>query len=327
MGFQKINKIIVTMTLGIALAMLHQPTYALDANANANDVAAKLNELYQRTQACDHDEPAYYCSGIVVHGQTVPTTTEDGKPVPSWRLPTYRNIGSFSYLRKDITPHYGEPIWINTGYILTPIDDLDTNKEFHYTVHCAYPADGASFDGLETSCNYSRMNFSTTEIYSKDIHTIDDYITKYLDGYDTGWQLTGIAFHTNKTEFDLAMQIYKYTFDHMDKIDQRICNKDRCRVHNELIISAWEEKSVPDAQVPIMAFFAIINDDQNPMFTNPKRTSTSDAEMEQLFVDADAYSKATNYTRRIPVITIDMAKLRKGEPDIFAPAVRPAKNP
>jgi hypothetical protein len=321
------NKRIVAIVFGIFLAVLQHTTYALDANANAKDVADKLNALYQHTQACNNDEPAYYCSGIIVHGQVVPAKDGDDKPALSWYLPTYRNIGSFSYLRKDITPSVGEPIWVNTGYILTPADDLEANKEFKYTIYCAYPGDGGTFDGLETSCVYSRTAMMGEEVSSDQIHLVADYITKYLDNPFTKWKpVVGIGFHTTKAEFDLAMHIYQYIFkDHLDKTDESFCGKDGCRVHNELIISAWEKKNVPDAQVPIMAFFAIINDDQNPFFKNTGRTSTSKEEMQQLFADAEAYSKATNYTRRIPVITIDMAKLRKGEPDIFAPAVNPAE--
>jgi hypothetical protein len=310
----------------IVLGVLIQPVYALEVNANAKDVATKLNALYQHTEACNNNEPSYYCSGIIVHGQVVPTTDGYEHPSLSWYLPTYRNIGSFSYLRKDITPTTGEPIWVNTGYILTPLDDVEANNQFRYTVHCAYPGDGATFDGLETSCVFSRSNERGEEIFSHDIHSIDTYMKSYVINDFSEWKPNmAIAFPATKTEFDLVMNIYQYLFkDNWDQVAKSICHNKRCRDHNELIISAWEQDKVPSEQVPLLAFFAIINDDQNPFFENTGRTSTSPEEMKQLFADADAYSKATHYTRRIPVVTIDMAKLRKGEPEIFAPAVNPA---
>lgn len=320
------HKIISVTILNIFLTIL-QPVFALDLNANAKDVANKLNELYQRTKPCDNNEPAYYCSGIIIHGQEVPVKDQDNNFLPSWYLPSYRNIGSFSYLRADITPRTGEPIWVNTGYILTPIDELEAAKQFPYKVYCEYPGDGSSYDGLETSCYFSTTNSDGVTVSSSNIQSVDSYIQQFLvHPHEDGWKLytTPLAFQPNKNDFDMAMELHQYIYkDHINNISKDVCNQDICRDHNELIISAWDKNEVDAVQVPIMAFFAIINDKENPFFKGTGRISTSDAEMEQLFKDADAYSKATNYTRRIPVITIDMTKLRKGDEDIFAPAIRP----
>lgn len=302
-----------------------QVAYALDANANAANVANKLNELYQRTEPCDNNAPAYYCSGIIIHGQEIPVKDDDNNLLPSWYLPSYRNVGSFSYLRADITPHTGEPVWVNTGYILTPIDEIAPNKQFQYQVYCEYPGDGASYGDYDSSCEFSRENHDREIISCSDIQSVNDYLAKFFSNWEAGWNLSmGCAFQPSKNGFDLAMGIHKYAYrDHIDNIDKASCSEKFCRDHNELIISSWDKTKVDDAQVPIMAFFAIINDNENPFFIGTGRVSTSDAELEQLFKDADAYSKKTNYTRRIPVITLDMAKLRNGEMNVFAPAVRP----
>lgn len=319
-----IYKIITSIVFCVLFAIL-SPAYAVEINANAKDVADKLNELYNHTKPCDNNEPAYYCSGIIIHGQEIPVKDDKDNLLPSWYLPSYRDVGSFSYLRADITPRTGEPIWVNTGYILTPLDDLDANKQFHYKIYCAYAGDGASFDDADVSCHFTLANTSDVMVDSKDIKTVDDYITKFFSNTpDNEWQLYALAFQPDKNGFDLAMQIHKYVYkDHINNISKSICNEKRCRDHNELIISTWDKNKVNDVQVPIIAFFAIINDDQNPFFEGTGRVSTSNAEMEQLFKDADAYSQATNFARRIPVITIDMAKLRSGEKDVFAPAIRP----
>lgn len=316
---------IITTMFCLLFAVI-DPAYALDNNPHAKEVADKLNELYSHTKPCDNNAPAYYCSGVIVHGQVVPAKN-GSKIAPAWYLPSYRHIGSFSYLRADITPHKGAPIWINTGYILTPADDVEASKQYQYKVHCAYPFDGGTFGELETSCVFDRNNFNGETLSSSDFHSIDDYITKILDNpREPKWNATmGPAFYGDKNGFDLAMQIHHYVFEeHIDKVSHGICQgKMRCRVHNELIISAWDADKVAPEHVPIMAFFAIINDDQNPMFESSGRTSTSEAEMKQLFKDADDYAKAVHYSRSIPVVTIDMAKLRSGASDIFAPAVKP----
>jgi hypothetical protein len=300
---------------------------AQNNNVNAQQVADQLNALYHRTSPCENNQPAYYCSGVIVHGQLVPVKDEDDKPLPSWYLPSYRKIGSFSYLRADITPQKGEPIWINTGYILTPAEELEAKKQYPYQVYCAFAGDGGTFGEVDTSCFFKFSIDPNIEIDTNDLHSINDYVTKILeDPYSTEWRNVMIpAFRADRRNFDLAMQIYGYVFkDNLNKVNHSACiSKTRCRVHNELIISAWEAEKVDAAQVPIMAFFAIINDDQNPMFENTGRTSTSDEEMNQLFRDAEDYSKAAHYARSIPVITIDMAKLRSGASDVFAPAVKP----
>ena len=320
------HKLVATSLASIVLT-ISQSVFALDLNDNAKEVANKLNQLLQRTEPCDNNEPAFYCSGVIIHGQEFPVKDDNNNLLPSWYLPSYRTVGSFSYLRADITPHSGEPIWVNTGYILTPIDDLEKNKQFHYKVYCEYPADGSTYYDLETSCHFSTKNSSGATITSKDIKTADDYVSQFLvHPQEDDWRLYSIplAFQPNKNDFDMAMELHKYIYkDHINKISKDVCNQDICRDHNELIISAWDKNIVAAAQVPIMAFFAIINDDQNPFFKGTGRISTSDDEMEQLFKDADAYAKATNYTRRIPVITIDMGKLRNGDKNVFSPAVRP----
>ncbi|HTM64667.1 MAG TPA: hypothetical protein VL360_09275 [Gammaproteobacteria bacterium] len=319
-------KFIVSSLFGLLIVVM-SPAYAFDDNANAKDVADKLNELYSRTKPCDNNEPAYYCSGIVIHGQEVPVKDDNDNLISSWYLPTSRNVESYSYLRADITPRSGEPIYINTGFILTPVDELEAHKQFQYKVYCVYPVDGGTFGNADTSCKFSDSNYAGVVVDSKDIRSVNDYITKLLDNpTEPEWQATmGPAFLADKNGFDLAMQIHQYVFkDHLNKVSKHQClSKTRCKVHNELIISTWEESKVAPEQVPVMAFFAIINDDQNPMFERTGRTSTSDAEMKQLFKDADDYAKAAHYSRSIPVVTIDMAKLRSGARDIFEPAVRP----
>lgn len=311
-------KIFITSTLAIMFIVL-PPAFADD---NATVVADELNQLYQRITPCDNNEPAYYCSGIILHGQLVP---DEDNPLPSWYLPGYRNIGSFSYLRADITSHVGEAVYINTGFILTPTDELEAKKEFTYKLYCEYPRDGGSVGDADTSCHLKPDDFNT--ICGDEIQTVNDYVKKYFANLppDMSWeQVQGCSFLPEKDRFDLTMQLHKYIYT--DNPDKTYCKESKyCRVHNELIISAWDIKNVPVVQVPILAFYAIINDTSNPMFKESGRTSTSKAEFEQLFKDADAYSKATNYTRRIPVVTLDMSKLRSGAKDIFAPAVRPNK--
>jgi hypothetical protein len=317
-------KSIVASVICVLVGIL-SPAYALDANSNAKDVADKLNELYSHTQPCANDEPAYYCSGIIIHGQVVPVKDENENLLPSWYLPAYRNVGSFSYLRADITPHTGEPIWVNTGYILTPLDDVGSTKEFNYKVDCAYPGDGGSFGDAEESCHFSVEELPGVTVESTDIKTVDDYISKFFSNAGAGaWSFSLLGFQADKDGFDLAMQLHKYVYkDHFNNASKAVCHNNRCRDHNELIISSWDKNKISAEQVPLIAFFAIINDNQNPFFEGTGRTSTSNEEMEQLFKDADDYSKAAHFARSIPVVTIDMAKLRNGEPDVFAPAVRP----
>ncbi len=299
------------------LSFLLKSAYADDI---ATTAAEELNRLYQRTTPCDNNEPAYYCSGIIIHGQLAP---DKDNALPSWYLPGYRSIGSFSYLRADITSHVGEPIYINTGFILTPTDELEARNEFSYKLYCEYPGDGGSVGDVDSSCHFKSNNYLT--ICGDEIQTVNDFFKKYLnDSRNIIWEELDLdcSFSPEKDRFDLAMQLHQFIYK--DNLDKTYC-KDHtfCRVHNELMISAWDIKNVPDVKVPILAFYAIINDTSNPMFAASGRTSTSDAEMEQLFKDADAYSKATHYTRQIPIVTLDMSKLRSGAKDIFAPAVRP----
>ncbi len=310
-------KILIITTCSI-LSLLSQSTYA-EENIAAS-VSNELNQLYQRTTPCDKNEPAYYCSGIIIHGRL----PDDDDLQPRWYLPADSNVGSFSYLRADITPQIGEPVYTNTGFILTPIEELAEKNEFSYKLYCEYPGDGASVGNIDSSCHFEPNDYLT--VCRDEIKTVNDFTNKYLlnnPSHLTWEQLDGVcSFLPDKDRFDLAMQIHKFIYK--NNSDKTYC-KDRtfCRVHNELIIGTWDINSVPDINVPILAFFAVINDTSNPMFAKSGLTSTSDAEIERLFQDADAYSKATNYARQIPVITLDMSKLRKGAKDIFAPAVRP----
>ena len=211
-------KIIAIAVFSILFTML-SPTYALDLNANAKDVADKLNELYSNTKPCDKNEPAYYCSGIIIHGQEIPVKDDNDKLLPSWYLRSYRNVGSFSYLRADITPRTGEPIWVNTGFILTPLDDVDANKQFPYKIYCAYAGDGASFDDADVSCHFNFLNSSDVMVESKEIKTVNDYLTKFFSNTpENEWQLYPLAFQPDKNGFDLAMQIHKYVYVTIQRI-------------------------------------------------------------------------------------------------------------
>lgn len=287
----------------------------------AATAAGELNQLYTNTAPCDSNEPAYHCSGIVIHGQLTPDTDN---PLPSWRLPPHRNAGSFSYLRSDITPHVGEAVWINTGYILTPLDRVKERNQYPYKVYCEFPGDGATVGDVEVSCHLKSAN-EYRYVCTGDYPSIDAFLTKYpptQNGKYWSPDSNGCAFLADKNSFDFAMQLHKYFYrDHADKT--RCHETSFCRTHNELVVGVWDEKQVPDVQVPIHSFFAIVNDTHNPMFKESGRTSTSKEELEQLFKDADAYNQATKGKRQIPVVTLNMGKLRSGEQDVFTPAVRP----
>lgn len=284
-------------------------------------IADELNQLYSRTTPCSNNQPAYHCSGIIIHGQLVPDTEN---PLPSWRLPGYRNIGSFSYLRSDITAHIGEPVWINTGFILTPLEEVAKRKQYPYKVYCEFPGDGGTVGDADNSCHFN-SDSEYSPVCTGNYNSIAEFLKKYPpDQYGSPWspEYSRCAFLPDKNSFDFVMKLHKFFF--RENVDKTRCKETPyCRVHNEMVIGTWNTKEVPDINVPIQAFYAIMNDTFNPMFKGTGRTSTSEAELNQLFKDADEYSKATNNKRQIPVVTLDMGKLRNGDNDIFALAVRP----
>jgi len=323
----KLDKILKLSLLAFILAFNFSCAYADDDSVT---VANELNALYNKTDGCANGEPDYYCSGVIVHAQTFDT-------VEPWYLPTYRDVGSFSYIRNDIVSHIGEMIWTvnqNTGYILAPLQDVAQTNQYPYQVYCSYPMDGGTRERLGHSCGdepaklamFSGADYGTCE--SKGVYSIDDFMKKYatqkkvstpngdytLTSFDTDF----CSFSSGADGFKLSMELYKYIYRDNPAIGcpatQLGDNGDDCWTLNELIISAWQKQQVDVTQIPIKAFYILINGGDAYWDTDPQ------ASLQAVYKVAADYSSATHQTRNVPVVTIDMSKLRNGENNIFAPA-------
>ncbi len=326
----------------VLFVLLISPAFAAD---NAKDAADELNALYARTKPCADNKAAYFCSGIIIRGRP-------NNEKLSWYLSDNRSVGSFSYLRIDITPHVGRPIFSSVGFILTPPDDLDQQKQYQYPVYCEYATDGWTSGGANSRCGVVDVNNKTDHADAdntcrgKGIKTLSEYLQVYAGKTELSQEqrdyflqlygeekfkkmensisLNGVcSFAPDKDSFDTAMSIHQYVYrDHPDTVGcSWYFNKDDgklsgCYNNNELVIGAWKPNEVNANQVPIKAFYVIINDSDDD-------TEGGHADgIQEAFQISDEYSKETRYERRIPVVILDMAKLKSGSAEIFSPAIR-----
>jgi len=322
-----ISKVITTALSLLLLNSIFVVAYADDSKT----VADELNTLYNKTGGCSNGNPDFYCSGIILHAETLSETDEP------WYLPTTRDVGSFSYIRHDIVAHIGIPIWdvfLNTGYILTPPQELQNAKEYPYEVYCSYPVNAGSNSRLKYGCGDFKLlhakNTDYSNCASKGVSSIAQYMSKYSketvvptqhgDMVVTQLDQEACSFSPTAAGFKLSMDLSKYILrDNPEKICTEYAT-DRedffCRTNNELIISTWPKEKVDASQVPIKAFFVLIND--KPIYNNDVNEALRVA-----FKKSADYSAATHQSRHIPVVTIDINKLKDGSTDIFAPAVEP----
>jgi len=300
--------------------------YSLSFSAyadNSPNVADELNALYNKTNGCTDGNPDFYCSGIILHAQTL----TDNEP---WYLPTYRDVGSFSYIRHDIVSHVGQPIWNDsTGYILTPPNQLLNAKQSPYEVYCSYPINGSTDSRTTHGCGDFKarhvMYIDYSNCASNGIFSLSQYLSKYqheivINGITlTTFDNNACSFSSNAAGFKLSMDLSKYILRDNPK---KLCgsymddgNYDYCKTNNELIISAWQKEKVDASQVPIKAFFVLINGGKS--YPNTDRHES----LSVAFKKAADYSDATHQSRQIPVVTIDISKLKNGEKNIFALAL------
>ena len=247
--------------------------YNFSIIANANNkitVADELNALYNNTDGCVNGESDFYCSGIILHAETF-TSDEP------WYLPSDRDVGSFSYIRHDIVSHIGQPIWNvsqNTGYILAPQEEILRYNQYPYQVYCSYPMNGSTNGRLTHGCGdfpshkmLPNTDYSTCT--SKGIYTASQYMDKYSSEETRGGipivavDLKACSFSPNISEFKISMELSKYL---QRDITKKTCleyaftgNGDKCWTNNELIISTWPKEKVNVSQVPIKAFYVLIN--------------------------------------------------------------------
>ena len=242
------------------------------------------------------------------------------------------------------------------GFILAPRDEIVQQKQYQYPVHCAYASDGYTSGGANSSCGIVDLNNKNSDTSDtdftctgKEIKSLADYLhanvgkielsqqqrdyfrefygDEKFSRMDNSIALNGIcSFSPDKASFDTAMQIHRYVYrDHPETIG---CNwtdniddgdLSACYDNNELIIGAWQKSEVSANQVPIKAFYVIINDGGND-------TEEDNADsIRELLKVSDAYSKEVRYARRIPVVVLDMAKLKAGSAEIFSPLKLPNK--
>lgn len=326
----------IILSLCIALANLAPIVHAQDLNApDSATVANELNALYNKTEGCSGNDPDYYCSGVIVHAD------DFSYPEP-WFLPAYRDVGSFSYLRSDIISHTGSPIFDGvstfTGYVLTSTNELITAHQYPYEVYCSYPENGGT-DGREVhGCGKPMLmsmmgkNIDYSTCAGEKVFSIDDFMKKYstqdtatVDGHEVKFDYidSSCSFSSDKIGFKLSMDISKYLFRDNPAIgcdaDLKFGNIEECMSHNELIVSAWTKETTDVSQVPIKAFFAVIH----------ANDFTADDDLKAIrsaFKTAADYATATHQSRQIPVVIVDMKKIKDGSPDVFSAAVEPGKN-
>lgn len=328
-------KLTLALCIGLTSAQI---THAQEANAmDSATVASELNALYNKTEGCSGNEPDYYCSGIILHA-------DDFTKAESWYLPDYRDVGSFSYLRTDSVSHTGSPIFAAiapmSGYILTPQSELESSQQYPYEVYCSYPSNGGTIYRDIHGCGKPILtrvlgkNVDYSTCASEKVFSIDDFIKKYAatgvtigdDNKEIAFEYftSSCSFSPSKEGFKQSMDIYKYLYrDHPTmgcNFDLKVFNDiEDCMSHNELVISSWTKDTTPAELIPIKAFFAVVN----AIYATPDDDINT---IKNAFRISAEYSKVTHDARHIPVVIIDMKKIKDGSRDVFSAAVEPNKN-
>ena len=283
------------------------------ADESAVDTANDLNALYKRTADCDHGEPSYYCSGLILRGQLF--RKEITEP---WYLRSDSDSGSFSYIRSDVTALKGLPLYFTaiTGYILTPLDEVQSKNQYAYKPACFIPWDGFTFG--TASCHQSMTIDDTCT--NLGIVTLSQFFAKYLDSDPSAFAPNtsgqhACSFSPDYDGFKLGISVDKYIY--RDHPELGLAEGDDSEAYNEMVIGSWPKDKVSADHVPLKAIFITIND--GGLFA--KKVDNYDNPVSAAFAAADAYKKATN--RDIAVVTLDVRKMHAGETDIFSPAIRP----
>jgi hypothetical protein len=157
---------------------------------------------------------------------------------------------------------------------------------------------------------------------NKGIYTAAQYMDKYASEETRGdvpivvVDVKACSFSPSNPGFKTSMELSKYL---QKDIPKKTCieyaftgNGDGCWTNNELIVSSWPKETVDVSRVPIKAFFVLINGG------NSYPNSNLQESLRVAFKKAADYSEATHQSRQIPVVTIDISKIKNGENDVFA---------
>ncbi|VEG92460.1 Uncharacterised protein [Legionella spiritensis] len=266
--------VFITCLAGL-FAIIPPPNYA---NTSCQIVAETLNNRFFYEGNCNN-EPFYSCAGIVLHTlekNTSMIASVDGYPLTEkvcdkqstvpW-CPNSggmsRDIVSFSFLHKDITPNYGYPIFANAGGTAGFIFKPNAISEY---LLCAYPVDAMSFSRQDCGCGEwgkpvcNNINSIRGTCEQNGIYTDTDFFKTYIDN-NHKWDIKKMcSFGVFTNNFLAFMATTEIIINNPDKQGNwnPFCasgNSDKCAGWNELVLKPWF--NIPYEDIPIEAFFYV----------------------------------------------------------------------
>lgn len=281
------------------------------------ETATALNSHYNRTQECSFGEPAYACSGVLIH-----TFDKEAKESRNGWMPTPSGVEkgrvSFSWLRNDINIYHEDDslgsIYPGEGDITAGLIFETTNRAIIYgnipsEIYCAYGVNGETKSRNDFGCsmNLPNVTIPNENNYSScqplGVNKAEQLVEKYFinkEGiYQTG-SIDQCSFSSDKSEFIEAMRVGPLAREYMLTPLR----------NNEVVLKEWSE--VSDIEVPISAFFYTLN------YLGSSELGKQQAQTIQL-----EYFETTGEIK--PIIAVDMHIIKEGnttkivEPFIYIP--------
>jgi hypothetical protein len=210
--------------------------------ANGDEVVRRLNALYDDTRPnCDHDTPAYYCSGVIVRAIRWSSSAYFWNNTIS---PDYQGV-SFSYLRRDLG---ARAVYRSSGYIFSPAENWGKNGIVPLSMFCSFAFDGftGAERGLQGCGSYPDFPVASRPCAEQGINTVSQFARHYVDvpsgAVFDRWKHQ-CAFATDWRSFLLSI-LARQGGGLEELRDQR---------YSEQVLSTWR-RDIPE-QLPLIALF------------------------------------------------------------------------
>lgn len=201
------------------------------------EIADGLNSRYYNlVDNCGANKAAYYCSGIVIHGESNESTH-----MP-WTPPSDRSM-AYSFLRGDIPSGIFSDF--DYGIILTPNDNF-SGDEFVPNYRCSYAINGITDSREDDGCGRIGEFVETAPCQSQGIFTAIDWITAVIvNPYDSlcGFDLKSQWGDSSSSAFEAMIKSTALNLD----VGNNVSN-------NEIVIETWEDEPVVNLPIEVIFF-------------------------------------------------------------------------
>lgn len=218
------------------------------SNVTNASILDDLNNRFHKTvDSCNENNPAYYCSGVLIRA------TGNSNGYYPWNpSPSAIELGSvsFSYLRNDIKIN---SLWKNNGYIFkSQSDAISENTAINY--RCSYPYEALSVSRGQNGCGEINDDEQENNCYLLGAQSLYSW-SELMIQKNNHISVAQCSFDATSTlEFILSLKAHDVgRFDLDDSILMGLGEQ-----YNEILLEVWEQ----DQLVPLEAFWYLSGDEE-----------------------------------------------------------------